>query len=568
MILFSYTESLVFCAFNYIGMTKFYTTLILLLVQYMALAAPSPAITYTISPLKKGNFQSVLIEMKMKGDASGKTLLSIPYETGLYRPQDQFRVVAVVNSIKHQRVVNDSTTYLIEHKPNAQLTIRYVLENALKDSLPTFNEVYAQMLTDQYFYLLGNYAWVIPQDSSGAQYSVSMQWKGFPVSWKYLSSHSGNGARQTFRTSLADLHNAVYMGGDFRVHKEMIQGKPLYLAIRGRWTFTDKEVFDLVRKTVKAQRAYWNDYNINQYAVGVFPVKFTDPNELNMDGRGFANTFVTAGANSKALGLSNLVLLYNHELMHHWFGYILEQAEPENAYKWFHEGFTDYFAHAVMLDQGLFDQQEFKQRINRIFAAYYNDSTHQYPNKKLEVDYWSSPEMKILPYQRGLIFAFYLNESILLHSKGKSSLKQVMQQMLSEARLFKKPFSVERFLELLQMATGKDHSPALERFITNGTFISMSDWQKVTDRIALGPTEIYDLGFTTDKNGIALNARITSLTEGGDAQKQGLQIGDVMIGYNSNKQPAIPASITVKRGEETIKLKYLPSRQILVPQLK
>jgi predicted metalloprotease with PDZ domain len=549
-------------------MKTLYTSLCFLLISCFSLAAPAPTLTYTISPLKKGSYEAFLIEMKMKGSATGRTLLSIPYETGLYRPQDHFRIIDVVNSRKHQRVVNDSSSYLIEHKPNASLTIKYIVENALKDSLPTFNEVYAQMLTNKYFYLLGNYVWAIPQDSSGALYNISLQWKDFPADWSYLSSHSGNGANQKFRVSLADLQNAVYMGGDFRIYKEVINGKPLYLGVRSQWSFSDEQVFDLVRKTVRAQRAYWNDYDVDYYTVGLLPVKFADPNERSMDGRGFANTFVTAGTNSNALKIGDLVFLYNHELMHHWFGHVLNQAEPENAFKWFHEGFTDYFAHAAMLDEGLFDQQEFKQRINAVFAAYYNDSTHQWTNEKLEKDYWSSPAMKILPYQRGLLFAFYLNESINTHTKGKSSLKQVVQQLLAEAKVNKKPFSVNRFLQLLQQATGQDYTPQLERFITNGTFISLDDWEKVTDKIGLGSTEVFDLGFTTDKNGIAMNARITALTEGGDAQKVGLQVGDVMIGFSSNKQPNKPATITVKRGEEEIKLKYMPSRQIQVPQMK
>lgn len=549
-------------------MIKLYISLLFLLVGNVSLAAPVPTITYTISPLTKGAYQSVLIEMKVKGSATGETRLAIPYETELYRPQNQIRIAEVINSSRHQVVAGDSSAYLIEHKPNAILTIKYVIGNALKDSLPGFSEVYAQMLTNKYFYLLGNYAWIIPQDSAAAHYDISLQWKGFPADWSYLSSHSANGARQTFRASLADFHNAVYMGGDFRVHKELIHGKPLYLGIRGGWSFSDAEVFDVVRKTVKAQRAYWNDYDVSHYTVGVLPVKYADEKERSMDGRGFSNTFITAGTNSKSLVIGDLVFLYNHELMHHWFGHVLKQAEPENDFKWFHEGFTDYFAHAAMLDQGLFDEQEFKQRINAIFSAYYSDSSHQWPNEKLAKNYWSSPAMKILPYQRGLIFAFYLNEAINLHSNGKVSLKQVMEQLLADAKAQKRPFSVERFLQLLQVATGQDYTSLLDRFIAKGEFISLADWQQVTDKIVMGSAVVYDLGFTTDKNGIALNARIASLTEGGDAQRVGLQVGDVMVGYSSNKQPTSYASITVKRGEEEVKLKYLPSRQILVPQLK
>lgn len=549
-------------------MKALFTSIYFLLISYLSVAMPAKTVAYTISPLKKGSYDAFLIEMTMKGNATGKTRLSLPFEIGLYRPQDHIRVIDVVNGQKHHLMAEDSSSYQIEHKPNAILTVKYIVENALKDSLPTLNEVYAQMLTNKYFYVLGSSFWIVPEDSSAAKYSISLKWQGFPSTWTYLSSHSGNGSTQTFQASLGDFYDAVYMGGDFRIHKELINGKPLYLGVRGQWSFSDDQVFDLVRKTVRAQRAFWNDYNVKFYTVGLLPVKYENENEREVDGRGFSNTFVTAGTNTKALGLDDLTFLYNHELMHHWFGHILKQAEPENAYKWFHEGFTDYFAHVAMLDGGLFDQEAFKKRINNVFSVYYSDSTHQWPNEKLQNDYWSSPAIKILPYQRGLVFAAYLNESIKKYSRGTSSLKQVVQHMLAEARLYNKPFSVDRFLQLLKETTGQDYAPIVERFITQGSFIAMADWEKVTDKVVLGPTEVYDLGFTTDKGGIGMNARLTSFTEGGDAQKVGLQVGDVMVGFKSDFKPTSYASITVKRGEETLKFKYLPSRRIMVPQLK
>ena len=382
-------------------MKRFCSPLLFLLLSHFLLAADGPTITYTVSPLTKGDYRTFLIEMKFKGNAAGKTILSIPFETGLYRPQDHFAVVKVTNSWKHQRVIGDSSLYLIEHKPGADLTVRYTIKNALKDSLPALDEVYAQMLTDKYFYLLGNSLWAVPQDSSTTVYDIRLKWKDFPAAWTYLNSFEVNKVNQRFRVSLSDFRDAIYMGGDIRIHKLDIDKKPLYFAIRGLWSFSDEQVFDIIKRTVISQRAYWNYHDVDRYTIALIPMKHYSDGDKSINGRGLTNTFVTVGTNSKAFGLSDLVYLYNHELMHHWFGHILKQAEPENAFKWFHEGFTDYFAHLVMLESCLFNQQEFKKSINNIFAAYYSDSAHQWPNEKLQQDYWSSYEMNKLPYQRG-----------------------------------------------------------------------------------------------------------------------------------------------------------------------
>lgn len=549
-------------------MKTFYSSLFFLLINVILFASPGPGLDYTVSPLIHGNYSSFLIEMNLKGSSSGKTTITIPYETGLYRPQDQFTIIQILNCQKHQRVSDDSSLYVIEHEPNAPLTIRYTIKNALKDSLPALDEVYAQMLTDKYFYLIGSSAWVIPRDSSAAAYSISLEWKGFPTGWSWLNSFGANKANQKISAQLSDFQNAIYMGGDIRIHKLVINKRPLYFGIRGKWSFSDKEIFEIIKRTVSSQRTYWSDFDIDQYTIGLIPMKYNTDADRSINGRGLTNSFVTVGTNSKAFGLDDLVFLYNHELMHHWLGHVLKQGEPENAFKWFHEGFTDYFAHIVMRESGLLNEEQFKKRINNIFSVYYSDSTHQWSNNKLQQDYWASYEMQKLPYQRGLLFAVYLNESIHFYSKGNSSLKKIIQEMLVEARQLGKIFSTDWLLELLQKRTGNDYSYALELFITKGYFIPISEWKKVTGKLALLPTEVFDLGFTTDKRVIALNVRINSIDEGSNAQKAGLRINDIIVGFSSTNQPNDSTTVIVNRGGEKIKFRFLASRQTLVPQLK
>lgn len=548
-------------------MKKYYASLFFLLITHVLFAAPGPKVSYTVSPLKAGDYHAFLIKMTLKGCATGKTTLSVPYATGQYHPQENMAIISVSNCRKHASLTGDSSVYVIEHTPNAQLTVTYTIKNALKDSLPAADEVYAQMLTDSYFYFIGSSLWIVPLDSSGMHYDISLQWKGFPAGWSYLNSYGANKVNQSISASLSDFQNAIYMGGDIRIHKLVINERPLYFGIRGQWGFSDEKVFEIIKKTVRSQRAYWNDYDVDQYTITLIPMKYHSDAERSINGRGLTNTFVTVGTNTKALVLDDLLYLFNHELMHHWFGHVLKQGEPENAFKWFHEGFTDYFAHIVMLEGGLLDQQEFKRKVNTIFAAYYSDSTHQLPNEELQEKYWASAEIQKLPYQRGLIFAFYLDESIQFFSKVKSSLKNVIQQMLTEARQNKNVFSQERFLQLLQNNTGKDYRHLLERFITDGTFISMNDWESVSSKVALLPTEVFDPGFSTDR-GIAMNAQIIAIADGANVQKAGLRVGDIMVGYSATQQPSDSATIVVKRGEEKIKLHFFPARQMLVPQLK
>jgi predicted metalloprotease with PDZ domain len=530
-------------------------------------AAPAPTLNYTICPLKKGVYQSFLIKLSFTGNASGTTALTIPFDTGLYRPQDQLAIQQIANSTGHTFAKGDSGVYLVQHKPGALVTVTYTVTNALKDSLPTLDEVYAQMLTHGYFYVLGHALWIAPRDSSSTVYNINLKWQDFPSQWQFLNTYGANQRSQFLAATLPDFLDAIYMGGDIRIHQLLINVKPLYFGIRGQWSFADEAVFDIIKKTVSSQRAYWNDAAFDQYTVALIPMKYDNENVRSVNGRGLNNTFVSVGTNSKAFSLDDLLFLYNHELMHHWLGHILKQGEPENAFKWFHEGFTDYFAHIIMLESSLLDSTAFKKRINDIFRDYYSDTAHQWPNTKLQLEYWTSPSIHLLPYQRGLLFAFYLDESIWRHSAGQTRLKDVVQQMLAAARKERKTFSPDWFLAQLQQTTGKDYAIPLQRFIMKGTIINLPDWQAVSDKVELLPAEDFYLGFQTDR-GMMLDALITNVDAGSNAARAGLAAGDTLAGYSYNPQSRDSASIVVHRGAEKMKFRYLPVRRLMLPQLK
>jgi predicted metalloprotease with PDZ domain len=535
----------------------------LLLLCTLPLLSASQSLRYTITPANEK--QSLLIRLEFNGNPAGYTKLAIPYDSGQWRPQDHFRIIGVNGARHHGRVAGDSASYSIDHKPGAVLRIDYVISNALADTIPSLHEIYAQMLTPRFFYMTGDHLLITPQDST--LYSVQLHWKGFPQSWNFLSTHTEGRKPVTFRARMAAVREAIYMGGDIRIHKLIIQSKPVYFATRGTWSFPDSAVFGVISRTMIAQRQYWNDYATDRYTISLIPMKYVSEGERSINGRALYQTFVTVGTNSKALGLEDLLFLYNHELMHHWFGNILPQAAPEARYKWFHEGFTEYFTYVSMLEGGLLDTAAFNNRLNGIFREYYRDTANQYGNAEIESAYFNSDKHARIPYQRGLFFALYLDEAVRKYSNGTASLKDIMQQLFAEARSTGAAFSQERFFMLLKKYTGKDHAAAISRFITEGRFITIEDWSQVTNRIVLQEAELFDLGFTTDK-GMVLNARLETVRPGSPAYDAGLRPGDILSGYSYQPASKTVATVKVKRGEETLRFQFLPLRKMMVPQLK
>ncbi|HYH13590.1 MAG TPA: hypothetical protein VD794_00125, partial [Flavisolibacter sp.] len=210
-------------------------SLLALIVSLQAVAQIQPNVSYTVSPATKNDYSTFLVNLSVKGNASGQTIFAIPFEKGHLQPQDQISIIEVINGQTHQYVATDSSLYEVKHKPNAQLTLKYIVKNALKDSVPAIDNFFAQMLKPTYYHIIGNTFWIAPNDSSDRTYNISLQWKGFPAYWSFLNSYGANKTTQLIKATLNDFLNAIYLGGDFRVHQAKVQGKPVYLGVRGQW---------------------------------------------------------------------------------------------------------------------------------------------------------------------------------------------------------------------------------------------------------------------------------------------------------------------------------------------
>ncbi|WP_353281602.1 hypothetical protein [Wolbachia endosymbiont (group B) of Horisme vitalbata] len=65
----------------------------------------------------------------------------------------------------------------------------------------------------------------------------------------------------------------------------------------------------------------------------------------------------------------------SHELIHRYIGHIIEQdsdKKNEIKYKWFFEGFTEFYGVKTLLDTKLIDKDEYLKIINISLKEYFN----------------------------------------------------------------------------------------------------------------------------------------------------------------------------------------------------
>jgi predicted metalloprotease with PDZ domain len=242
-----------------------------------------------------------------------------------------------------------------------------------------------------------------------------------------------------------------------------------------------------LQKTFEGHRTFWNDFSDSTYTVTFLPIKdapWSDTSRfVSAGGSGLTNSFMSFGTDNPGLTYDLIRYIYVHELMHRWIGIKIENKEEEKQY-WFSEGFTDYFTLKNMVRYGLTGIDEWLSAFNEEFIApHYASPLRAMPNDSLNYErFWSGDKgWEKLPYRRGAIYAFYLNESLLKKSKGRYNLDAFMRELLvlMEQNPGQK-LDNTLFKTLLRGKLGKSGVRDFEQFIEKGQPIDL-------ERIPLPP---------------------------------------------------------------------------------
>lgn len=525
-------------------------------------------LTYSITVLPKTGEFKIVLEFTTADVTT--TAIQLPKQFGSFT--NAFRYVSIQKgkNIESASVSGtDSSVIILKHRPQQSLSFVYTLKNALKDSLPGKEPAYSIIIKPGYFKIPGHVLFAYPKKDSALAANVKINWLNYPKGWSNINSFGNNYAVQTLPNIPMPLFvSSIWCGGDFRVYPFTVNQKPVYFAVRGKWKFKDADMQRMIQKTIAAQRAFWNDYNIKQYTVTLMPFLTESENSYSYQGTGLTNSFATWATNNKQTSPAALTYLYNHELMHHWIGNIIENEQPEELQYWFSEGFTDYFTWRNMLENKFITQAQYNRSVDSVFAVHYSDPLNESSNNSIKEEFWINNRIQKLPYNRGRIFAFYLDAWIKKETAGEKDLKAVMVELLKECRSEKKKFNNRMLVEIIKRISGYDISPLIDEYILKGRFITLEEWNNVIPNgFAYKDVSLFSIGFTTDKGGLALNAAVTALEKNSNAALAGIKAGDILKGYSLTYNPLQEGEITVQRGNEQIRIKFFPAKKVKLIQL-
>lgn len=529
-------------------------------------------VSYTISPLVKNGKHHLKIKMAFTAESNGETHLL--YQDKAWGQDSLHNVIHDIKILteKGEIVSNrDSGWYSITHpKDLNQIEIEYTIKQDSDGDLTT-RDTYRPIVQSDYFHLFSHNFFMLPKhvlDTSNDNFNVTINWEDFPENYTLTNSFGNNEVTQVIEnTSEEKFHTAVFVGGDFRVHEMDIKGKKVAFAIRGDWkVFKDSTIVEVLEKTVTAQRNFWKDHTQDYFAVTMIPT--IQEKGSSFQGSGLTNSFATNASNNEYLEVEGLVYLFNHELQHNWTGLLIKNDDEEKQY-WFSEGFTDYYTIKNISKGKIFnlDETYFINEFNSFIKSLYTSPVKEMPNNKLTYEtFWSGKEgVQKLPYRRGAILAFCIDQKIKQDSNGEFSLDDVLLDFKNDALKSDQKITHPYFIKTVNKYLKKDFKPFFDTHIENGKLYNLEQLFTDFNFEYVPNSKVFDLGFTFSEG----KKSVLSIDETSEAYKAGLRAGDLLKSrsyyYDSTEYEA---EFTVLRNGKTIDIKYFPTRYAEIPQLK
>lgn len=141
----------------------------------------------------------------------------------------------------------------------------------------------------------------------------------------------------------------MFAAGDFRIHRFQINRRPVVLAVRGKWTFSDQQAAASIKKVIGIVRDFFHDDDFPYFLVTLQPF---EQDHHNNDGTAFRHAIWLYMARLDPF--STQLTQISHEAFHAWnIRRMGKLAEAEDTIAWFHEGFTQYYAYLLLFRAGV-----------------------------------------------------------------------------------------------------------------------------------------------------------------------------------------------------------------------
>jgi hypothetical protein len=284
---------------------------------------------------------------------------------------------------------------------------------------------------------------------------VSFRWSNYPKSTTYFNSiqpsQKDPSAKLTAQYNEISGVICFVMGDNIEVKEYRVLDIPYYSVT----TQKDKYENDLqaslspfFESYFQSIHKFWKDTDFPFYFLSVSALQ-NNQKEIGGGGFGIKNGFVMKLG--RKFGLREQYVTA-HETAHTWTGFKIMLGEGSFDHQWFGEGFNDYTTIINLANSEIYGEEEFLNYFNEDnFKQHYESRIKGAHNDSIAANYWTDyANYGKLPYRRGFIYAFYLDNQIRIASEGRHTLRDMLLDLyaLRKSRERGRILTVEDFVEV------------------------------------------------------------------------------------------------------------------------
>ena len=366
-------------------------------------------------------------------------------------------------------------TFTLYFPGEEPVTIEYDILDTATTKKDVRKELFRPIIQKNYFYSHGVNLFLNPQfRDPGKKATVSIKWTrrpAFPLFYGFDPENKGK--KKAISTVDSVMFSLITGASDMTVDQFDLHGIQNYIVLRGgsKDQYNRQAIRDYFTRFNQSIRQYWNDYSDRCFSLVLQPFLEADH---TIGGVAFANGFI-GKYKADTIVTAHRVYTISHEIGHHWIGHRLEMNISN---QWFGEGFNDYITFNTLLSAGLLTAGDFENRMNDVFKAHYSSGIRNLPNDSVFKNYWKLGDYNKLPYRRGCIFAFYLDNQIRQSSKGNKTIRDLLLSLavFRNGKPAKYEITVADFIEQASAFLPKSQiESVIEEYIMNGNPIPFTN---------------------------------------------------------------------------------------------
>ena len=277
---------------------------------------------------------------------------------------------------------------------------------------------------------------------------------------------------------------------------------------------------------------------------------------LGTGGTGLARSFMFGYHPPAKPTVDSLQGLLAHEMAHTWPA--MQGDHGDTA--WYSEGMAEYYSTVLSWRAKAVDTGRLLTTFNERADAYYSNPYVRATSAVAAQKFWSDPVAQTVPYGRGWLYLQQVDAAVREGSGGKRSLDDLAKEMRRRQEA-DEPYGVPAWLELVGKEIGPEKARAgYERMTSGALLIPPAGLYGPCLMVEKHPVRPFQLGFAR----ASLNDErvVKDLEPGSAAEQAGVRNGDVIVEAGDinavRKDEALPLKLTLRRGETTTTVSYLP----------